>query len=330
MATFTSKEQVLRLMNQGDIRMSSQDNNFFQTIYGLIYRNKKITSNQDSLFNKLLVKYKAQLKRKGYISSSLCELPWATTSVIPTVEEFSKPNLGIDESGYLKLRVPFKTKFISTFNAKIHNPFVWDSGTRAFKAPLSTRALMLAVKHVEKYFDEFLISPEIKELLNQVPKQDAKFWSPTLTKINNRYYIAASNQVLDDVTSNIVFSDDPICFFQLSKHGIAIDPSLFVDNAFAKFAANYCYEITNEEIDTVCSWIKQLGDIQVVFNKEPKGNRETVKDVLKKALNRHHIKYKSIRNVDTANTQDKILIDFWGFNKVNLPYYVKKIVVKVK
>lgn len=270
---FKNREQVLHFMTRGEIRMSNQDAVFFQTIYGLIHRNKQLTSNQDQLFNKLLVKHKSQLKRKGLIASQLCEIPWDNVTIIDSKSDYTDPNIKL-ENGIIYLRTPYKKQFVSEFNTVANSTYIWNSGTRKYQSPFSTHALKIAINLVEKHFGKINTCPTVTEILQQVPKIDSKFWKPTLVKSNARYYIAASNHIINDLISNMELNDDPVTFFNLSKMGIDIDPELLGENKFAKFAANYYNDWTinsDEDISgsltTLADWLHTLGVTNISVGK---------------------------------------------------------------
>jgi hypothetical protein len=293
MITFINKEQLLHFMSKGAVKMSNQDAHFFQNLYGLITRKKQVTSNQVELFNKLVVKYKNQLKRRGIKIADLLDLTWKT-SIIESEKKFTIPNIKL-EDGTLFLRTPYKTKFVSEFNSIKYNPFEWSTGSRNFQAPISTYALKLAITIVNKHFDSLDLAPEVQEVISQCPQIEAKFWKPTLTKTNH-YYIAASNKVINDLVKDIDLNDDPKTFYQLSKLGIDIDPQLIGDNKFAKFAAHHYNEVTEDQFLQVAEWMSMLGITTVFFPKE----RMTASPInaLKSALLKYSIRV-------TPKTTDK-------------------------
>ena len=306
MITFVNKEQLLHFMSKGAVKMSNQDAHFFQNLYGLISRKQQVTSNQVELFNKLVVKYKNQLKRRNIKIADLLDLPWKT-SIIQSEKKFTIPNIKLVD-GILVLRTPYKTKFVREFNSITHNPFEWNTGSRNFQAPVSTYALKLANTIVNKHFDSFELSPEVQTIMDQCPTIDAKFWKPTLTKTNH-YYIAASNPIIDELVKDIELNDDPKTFYQLSKLGVDIDPQLIGDNKFAKFAAHYYNEVTEDQFLQVAEWMSMLGITTVLFPRGRESHRQTpgatssIINVLKSAL----IKY-CVRITPKTNDKEEMVL----------------------
>ena len=336
---FTNKDQVLFYMNKGLIKMSNQDASFFQTIYSLVLRNKNITSNQDQLFNKLLVKHKTQLKRKGYVASQLCELPWNKITVIASQEKYTKANVRLVD-GILHLRTPYNKKFVSELNGTRANPFIWNTGARNYQAPFSTRALKIAVNVTKKHFNDINYCSKITEILEQVPSIESKFWRPTLVKGNTGFYIAGSNNILAEKIQDIEFNQDPLTFFKLSKLGVSIDPNLIGEDKFAKFAALYHNEVhmnsaalfnaekyVSQPLEQVIEWLSKLNISKVVLGREPGylSNRKASWAV-KKILTAKDIRW--VNHTDHDFNDEAVMISFVDYNKVFTQNIVKKIIIR--
>lgn len=326
----TTKEQVLHYMIKGEIRMSSQDASFFQTMFGFVFRNKKITSNQDKLLNKLLIKHKTQLKRKGLSASKLCELPWAKATLIDSQEDFVKANIKLIDNT-LYLRTPYNKKFISELKNDL---FVWHTGSRNYQAPFSTRALKVGVNLVKKHFNEINLCPALTVFLEQVPTIESMFWRPTLVKGKTGFYIASSNNILAEKIQDIELKQDPITFFQLSKLGISIDPLLIGEDKFAKFAAHFYNEFTINSSETydktlmqISDWLCELNISKVVLGKEPRipSNREMSR-AMKRILARNMV----VVNEKDHNFKDEaVVINFAGnYSDEITAKIVKKIVIR--
>lgn len=330
---FTSKEQVLYFMNKGEIKMSNQDASFFSTLYSLVYRNKQITSNQDQLFNKLLVKHKNQLKRKGFIASQLCELQWAKANIIPSQDDFTKANIKLVDN-ILYLRTPFNKKFVSELNGINANPFVWNTGARNYQAQFSTRALKVATTLVQKHFKTINFCPILAKVVEQVPLIENVIWRPTLVKGKTGYYIAGSNSVLADKTQHIELKEDPETYFQLAKFGINISNELLGEDKFAKFAATHYNEvIVNSElsiagpINELGEWLTKLNITKVVIGREPtyfKNRRFGY--TIKKLLGEKNIN--CVPHAEHNINEETVMIHFIDYGKANTQNVVKRILIR--
>lgn len=330
---FTSKEQLLYFMNKGEIKMSNQDASFFSTIYGLVYRNKQITSNQDQLFNKLLVKHKNQLKRKGLVASQLCELPWAKANIVASQEDFAKANIKLVD-GVLYLRTPFNKKFVSELNGINSNPFLWSTGGRNYQAQFSTRALKIAVNTAQKHFKTIAFCPVLTELVKQVPPITGVFWRPTLVKANTGYYIAGSNSVLIDKIQDIELKEDPITYFQLSKLGVNISNELIGEDKFAKFAANHYNELSINSASNIDTPVQELGDWlnklninKVVIGREPTyfKNRR-IGYAIKRILAEKGIK--CVTHIEHSINEETVMIHFIDYGESSTQNVVKRILIR--
>lgn len=274
-----TKEQLLYYMAGGNIHLSNQDACFFQTLHGIIFRKKQITSNQVKLFNKLIVKYKAQLKRKGHIANDLLSLPWQT-EIIESVPEYTQANLTLKE-GVLYLRTPFNKIFIQEFTIKTKiNPFVWNRDDRNYQAPFSTYALKLATTITKRFFNTINYCPAVESILTQVPNVgDNLIWRPTLIKTNSGYYIAASNSILNGQLKDVVLNDNPNTLYKLSQLGIDSHPSIIGYDGLKEFASEYLYEIDIDHLEKLANWLNQLAITQLVVSREIVGSTELGKEI---------------------------------------------------
>lgn len=322
-----TKEQLLYFMAGGNIHLSNQDACFFQTLHGIIFRKKQITSNQAKLFNKLIVKYKAQLKRKGHIANDLLSLPWQT-DIIESIPEFTQANLTLKE-GILYLRIPFNKTFIQEFTIKTKiNPFVWNREARNYQAPFSTYALKLATTITKKFFNTINYCPEIESILKQVPEVgDNLIWKPTLIKTNFGYYVAAINPVLNKQLQDVVLNDDPKTLYKLSQLGIEIHPNIIGHDGLKEFAGEYIYDIDIDHLERMANWLNELNVTQILISKEIVASTEVGKEI-KTILNKANIKpipYSQYLN--NSNIEPSVMLQLLRANAWKSMAPISKVVV---
>lgn len=261
-----SKEQVLYHIFNSGYRMTRQDSNFFAHVQQLIANKRQVTSNQAHLFNKLVLKLGKQLRANGFDARQLITLPWH----VPVVES-TQATLRL-ENDTLIIETPFNKKFIDDFNSYSarEKSFEWDRTKKVHTAPFGTKALRLATTKLEKHFDIVRYCAQIQEILDtQVrPLSNDLIWNPTLVKSDDKYYIAASNNVIDKQIANIELNAEPQTLYKLSKMAIAVHPSVTNGDPFLNFAGSYDVEVNADDLDKVCEWIEQLKIPMVLVEKE--------------------------------------------------------------
>jgi len=292
-----TKEQLLYYMLGGHIHLSKKDYGFFKNLQHLIHDNKKITSNQVKLFDKLLLKYQRQLKKNNLDIDHLIKLLW-NVEVVETLPEYLDAKISIVEN-IIQVRLPFNNKFIQYFRKLYLNPFVWNKKIKAYEAEYSTHAFKTAFHSVSKFYNDVKCCQVSDQLLSDLEcYKKVKYWTPTLVKSGNTFYIAAINEHLHDCLKDISLNDDPITLFKLSGYAIKTDESILGDDKFKKFAANYLTEIDLEEIDIMAEWLKFL-KVDQVFTARDIIYNKTISSEVKTALNNNELILKSYTtNID--------------------------------
>ena len=261
----STKEQVLRHIVSSGYRMTKQDSSFFTHVQHLLATKKQVTSNQARLFDKLVLKLGKQIRAKGYDPRKLIELPWRANLIESTQATLRL----VDDT--LIMETPFNKKFIDDFNgARVQQVFAWDRLAKTHKAPFSTKALKLATTKMDAHFAPVKYCDEIAEILATyvTPFLGDLIWDPTLVKSNDKYYIAASNRILNERLTGIELNPDPRTLYNLSKLGIEIHPSVIGDDPFLKFASTVNVEVDSEKLEQAASWLAQLGINTALISRE--------------------------------------------------------------
>jgi hypothetical protein len=230
----------------------------------MIHKDSRITTNQANLFDKLISKYARQLNKHDYDKETLKSLPWKALLVESSIQHTSA-RVSINDDN-LVIKVPFNKNFISSFRETIHNPFEWMREHKSYSATFSTYALKTAYEVLPKFFPTVIYCDKLAKIIDELKTYESKFWTPTLTSINDRLYIVAVNDVLGELLSDIELSLTPKTFFQLSMLGVNIDPKLITDDRL-KFAAEFITEVDLDEFTTISQWIVDLGCNEVKFGR---------------------------------------------------------------
>jgi hypothetical protein len=278
MKMFISKDQLTHFLIKGDIHLSKKDYGFFNNLKTQISNSKPITSNQDKLYSKLLLKYKRQFVKLGYDVEQLNGLGWQI-EIVPSKEEFCHPKISF-ENGEIKIRCPYNTKFIQKFKNVQDNFFIWDKQNKCYSATASTHNLKIAYSELNKYFENVNYDSTVESiLLNLQQYKSFKLWDPTLVKTNNNFYIYGINESLNKALHDIKLSDEPQVLLKLSQYGVKIDQSILQDDDLLHFASNFYPCVDIDDIKSLGSWLKELNYDLIYLGSEIIFNKEISKDI---------------------------------------------------
>lgn len=260
-----NKEQLLYFFLQGKISLSQYDYKFMANLQTMIRDKNRVTSNQAELFDKLIGKYKKQLTKSGYDIDALLSLGWKTY-LVESTDEFTGAFVSIKDEG-LVIRVPFNKTFINSFREVKHNPYVWDKESKLYIAPFSTTAFKIAATRLAKYFPSVSFCDESQAILDDISKLEAEIWNPTLVKVGDNLIVAAASPVLAELISDMELSLDSSTLFKLTQLGVTISPTLNLTDPRLLFASSRVYEIELTQIESVVSWMKNLGCKNIVMGR---------------------------------------------------------------
>jgi hypothetical protein len=281
----THKEQLVTYMMAGHVHLSKKDYGFFNNLKYLLQDKRPVTSNQDKLFNKLLQKYQRQLTKLGHDINVLEKLDYKQP-IVETSQEYLIAKISI-ENDEITIKSPFNNKFIQYLRNLDNNQFIWSKQEKVYKAEFSTHNLKTAYFSVNKYYDNVRLCPKIQNLIDEIKQyEQMMYWSPTLVKSFNNYYIFGLNQSLYEAIKDIPLNNDPKTLFKLSQYGIKIHPSITKDDSFLRFASEYNTTIDLEQLNDLANWVKELEfdmiylGSQMLYNKQISTEvKERLKDI---------------------------------------------------
>jgi hypothetical protein len=309
---FVKREHLLDYILKGHLHLSKKDYGFFNNLQYIIQSKNKVTSNQNALFDKLIVKYQRQLKKLGHNIQVLQELNWHV-ELVPTEKTFLNAHISVEDD-ILVLRSPFNTHFIQDFRKLDDNTFVWDKNSRTYRSNYSTHALKLLLGAVNRHFKDVAFCPVVSNLLEDIQGYDNCVWEPTLKKINGQYIIVAINKNLYEATKDIELNNDPLTLQKLSTYGIQIDTSVTNNDRFLEFAGSFNNLIDIDDLDLVIDWITALGSNIIFARRNQILYNRQVNDEIRKKLKERNI---AIHNLEDT---DKPGIVFKGIHTAHYPY----------
>lgn len=264
--SMTNKEQLLYFFLQGKVSLSQYDYKFMANLQTMIQNKNRVTSNQATLFDNLISKYKKQLTKLDLDKETLKALPWKTMVVESTPEYTGATVYTLDDD--IVIRVPFNKTFITAFRNEVpDNTYMWDRENKVYKSQFTTTALKVAVNFLGKYFNTVRYSDDIVSILSDLEKYNAPINKPTLIEVNGRFIVAACNEVLGELVKDKTLSKNPRTLFELAGMGITIDEAIYANEPKLEFAAKNVYEDDIENLETIIGWIKELGCENVVVGR---------------------------------------------------------------
>ncbi len=221
----TTKEQLIYYL-QSNISLGTYDKKFINNLVTMyLTLNKPITSNQHDLLDKVILRYGRQLAKQEIAADEMIKLPWIYPP-IPSLAKFTEVHLAIKDK-LIELRSPFKGEFVKQFREVPYSK--WDKDTKTWTLPYCEELLAITIKLVKLHYSNINYDDTVTSILNTVEQfNDVKYWGPTYTKINDRFYIVASTESINEAIQYLEFNDDPDTLARLCYHGITIDGSVIV------------------------------------------------------------------------------------------------------
>jgi hypothetical protein len=260
-----NKEQMLYFFLQGKVSLSQYDYKFMANLQTMIQNKSRVTSNQATLFDNLISKYKKQLTKNGLNIEVLKVLPWKT-DVIESSEEYTGATISLYDNDLI-IRVPFNKPFITNFRNVKNNRFIWDKDNKFYRADFSTTSLKIAYTFLPKYFNSLKLDDTIKALIDNINEYHSEICNPTLCLINNRPFVLAVNEILGELISEMSLNIEAATLFKLSSMGITIHEDVYKNDSRLEFASKRVFEYDIEKVETVISWMKNLGCDNIVIGR---------------------------------------------------------------
>ena len=250
------KEHLLHYMMKGHVHLSKKDYGFFNNLSYIIREKNKVTSNQNKLFDKLIIKYQRQLRKCGNKIESLQQLNW-DVDIIDSSDEYLTPKLYL-EGNELCLRTPFNTNFVRSFKLYKDNTFVWHKEQKIYRSPFYTHTLRFAYDCCNMYFKKIEIDDTLNQLIEPLLKNNHTK-APILTTSQGKYYINNINKNLEESIKDVVLSDDPKVLYRLSRHAIMIDEQIVQNDSLKLFASQYHTKLDFDELIEKVDYFKKIG-----------------------------------------------------------------------
>ena len=220
MHKFKYAEEVVDFL-LSNVRLGTYDKRFMANLLMTkIIPRDSVTSNQVSLFKKVVQKYHKQLLALQLNSIELSEIPWGLT-IVTSSSEFTDASIKIEDDNII-LYTPYKDSFVKEFRSV--RLMTWSHEFKHYVTPFSLNKLKGILETVKKHYTKVNCCNTIQDILKEVEiYSSVTCWNPTLVKINGNMYIAAINEPLYNATIDIdLYNQQEL----LIDYGIMIDENM--------------------------------------------------------------------------------------------------------
>lgn len=247
-----------------NIRLSRYDLQFINNLTNLVIRNNIITTNQDTLFRKIVFKYRKQFIQYKMFVDDILLLPWKC-NMIESSPQYTNASITV-----LKDKIIFKSPFSKSFlTALKRHPIYsmqWHKDKRQYEIDYGPSTLKSLVTLSADYFTTIDYCTITKEIIDSLSEYESvKYWEPTLVYNNGYFYISALNEVLYNTIKDIPLTNDLVMVADYVQYGISISESVITyfsdieDPLKVNLAVNFQSEFEIKELETAIKWLKELG-----------------------------------------------------------------------
>ncbi len=219
----TTKEQLVYFLHT-HISLGTYDKKFIDNILlDHISTLRPVTTNQNNLLDKITLRYERQLRKEEVDANEMVKLSW-NIQPIESSPKYTQAYVDIHGEN-IEVRSPFKSEFIKEFRS--FPSAVWDKEEKVWSHPLHESALKEVLELVEKHYNTPNYSDEIKDIIESFKQfEGARYWNPTLVTSNNFFYIAASNEFINDAIKDLTLNNSTETIARLVYHGVDISKSV--------------------------------------------------------------------------------------------------------
>lgn len=223
----TTKEQLVYYLLH-NISLGTYDNRFLNNLQSMQITNKKpVTTNQADLLDKITLRYAKQLRRKEIDAVEMTNLAW-TVPTVTSLPEYTSAFVSVKDD-IIEIKSPYKKEFVNEIK-DYGMGIVWDRETKTWSGPFCEEVLRKIIHCVDKHYNAIYYCDQIKDIINNlVDYESARYWDPTLVKVNENVFIAGINEALSDAISSITINNELSNIARLVCHGIKVSNELEIE-----------------------------------------------------------------------------------------------------
>jgi hypothetical protein len=247
-----------------NIRLSRYDLQFVNNLTNLIGIKNTITTNQDSLFRKIALKYKRQFVQQKFDIDAILLLPWKC-NIIESSPQYTSASISIVKDKII-FRSPFSKGFLTALKKDPIHSMEWHKDKRQYEMEYGITVLKSLITMSADHFETIVYCTNTRQIIDSLSDYETvKYWDPTLIYNNGYFYVAACNDILYDSIKDIPLTNDLKMVADYVQYGIDISNSViehfinFENPLKVDLASNYRVECEITDIATTIKWLSELG-----------------------------------------------------------------------
>jgi hypothetical protein len=174
------------------------------------------------------------------------------------------------ENNKILMSLPFSKNFIKDLRSQDIFSLKWDYSNSRYEAVFSTDSFKKIIQVVSDHFSTILycsVATKVLATINEYSR--IKYWQPTLVCRNDFYYIAASNEHLDNAIINIPLNSNVKTISLLAEYGIAVDQELIQSDNRLLFASQFFTRIDYDKTENIIQRLKDIDCDCAIFANRP-------------------------------------------------------------
>lgn len=321
--SFSNNEELCNFM-LNELKLSRVDNKFLENLVQRVLQQNTITSNQNLLFKKIIVKYRKQFTKKKLNSFELQSLEWSC-QVIESSPVYTEAYISI-ENNKINFRAPYKKEFISAYRKFPMYSFQWSRDKKLYESEFGLSNLKQIYDLAKHFYNQVNLCPIVTSLLNQLKiYESAKIWGPSLVLSNNKLLIAAANENLINAIADIDLNLELKNISKLVCYGINVEQTvkdrlLTCGHSEEKieFVINTSPTVDLENIEKILDWLIELEvDLIIETNSEWRyiNNDQTNlrQRIVDKGLNIHNVTMDSHKSEEKKSYKNPVIFKFRSY-----------------
>jgi len=316
-----------------NLRLSRYDLQFVNNLTNLIGIKNTITTNQDSLFRKIALKYKRQFVQQKFDIDAILLLPWKC-NVIESSPQYTSASIAIIKDKII-FRSPFSKGFLTALKKDPIHSMEWHKDKRQYEMEYGVTVLKSLITMSADHFETIVYCTNTRQIIDSLSDYEAvKYWDPTLVYNNGYFYVAACNDILYDSIKDIPLTNDLKMIADYVQYGISISDSVIEyfstieDPVKVNLAVNFQSDFEIKELETAIKWLSELGCDGISESSRLSSNFKQLFLLGENSENLlNELEIDIIRDHSNLKSYEKpVMIHYRNYGSMNLPTSLFKII----
>ena len=257
------------------VRYSRYDTNFIDNVSRLSGEHKALTKKQNELWERLVYKYRKQIKTNGWDADSIVQLNWELEPV--DFDANYSPLLWIEENEVC-CRFPYNQRVVKEIRNVLEDHssqwiyeydkrFQWSKERRCWHGQFNPALCKSLVDFAQD--NEFEIDASVQQLMDAIPGVDRE-WMPVAEYVDGRVYVSNLTPALAAAFNNSELTPDLIrdlvALEVAPSNRLAKEVAQRWGDAVAYLLLFREVTVKPEEVDSVKEYLKLTNNDLVVVN----------------------------------------------------------------